>query len=106
MTLRCLLFGHRRSRSRATFDEKRQVWVSECKRCITPLERGEDGAWQPADPLPADVKLEPVDRRASMPPLGGAAETPLGSSPARDSTEGGAAALGQGREQPLELSAS
>ena len=106
MTLRCLLFGHRRSRSRATFDEKRQVWVSECKRCITPLERDPDGKWVPASPLATDTKLEPVERGDSAPPVGGFGEAPLDTPAAQDAAQGSGAAVAERSEQPLELSAS
>ena len=58
MTLRCLIFGHRRSRSRATFDDKHQHWISDCKRCHVLLLRGADGTWRPAPPQPE--KLEPI----------------------------------------------
>jgi hypothetical protein len=60
MTLRCLIFGHRRSRSRATFDDKHQYWLSECKRCHLLLVREAGGRWIPAPPQPE--KLEPIER--------------------------------------------
>ena len=60
MTLRCLIFGHRRSRSRATFDEKHQRWFSDCRRCHILLVREPDGAWHPA-PSPPE-RLEPISR--------------------------------------------
>ena len=103
MTLRCLLLGHRRSRSRATFDEKHQRWFSECKRCCVPLVREADGSWSPGPP-PAD-KLEPVapaaDAQDGAPPVdersdersgparGGLGESPFGAPGAADSTDGG-----------------
>ena len=52
MSLVCSLMGHRRSRSRATFDDKRQQWVSDCRRCATILVRESDGRWVPAPPTP------------------------------------------------------
>jgi hypothetical protein len=60
MTLRCLIFGHRRSRSRATFDEKHQHWLSDCRRCHIMLVRDADGKWRPAPPPPQT--LEPISR--------------------------------------------
>jgi hypothetical protein len=62
MTLRCLIFGHRRSRSRATFDEKHQHWLSDCRRCHILLVREPDGKWRPAPPPPE--MLEPISRGA------------------------------------------
>lgn len=68
MTLRCLIFGHRRSRSRATFDDKHQHWISDCKRCHVLLVREAEGVWKPAPPQPE--KLEPIERaeQAEEPP--------------------------------------
>jgi hypothetical protein len=60
MTLRCLIFGHRRSRSRATFDEKHHHWLSDCRRCHILLVREADGRWRPAPPPPKT--LEPISR--------------------------------------------
>lgn len=60
MSLVCSLMGHRRSRSRATFDDKRQQWVSDCRRCATILVRERDGRWVPAPPAPD--KLLPIER--------------------------------------------
>ena len=66
MTLRCNLLGHRRSASRATFDEKNERWLSECKRCHILLVRGPDGNWTPLPPQPD--RLEPLPREeAPMP---------------------------------------
>lgn len=59
MSLVCQFFGHRRSRSRATFDEKRQQWVSDCRRCATILARERDGRWVPVPPAPD--KLMPIE---------------------------------------------
>ena len=61
MTLRCVLSGHRRSRSRATFDEKRGQWISQCKRCHAMLVREADGTWQPLHVTAG--KLVPVKRQ-------------------------------------------
>lgn len=63
MSLVCRFIGHRRSRSRATFDEKRQQWVSDCRRCATILVRERGGGWIPAPPVPA--KLLPIERPPS-----------------------------------------
>lgn len=63
MSLVCRLMGHRRSRSRATFDDKRQQWVSDCRRCATILVRERDGRWVPAPPAPD--KLLPIERPPS-----------------------------------------
>src|SRR5437899_3159674 len=46
------MFDHKRSSSRATFDQVHQCWVSECKRCFKVLVRQEPGEWREA---PADV---------------------------------------------------
>lgn len=62
MSLVCRFLGHRRSRSRATFDDKRQQWVSDCRRCATILVRGGDGRWVPVPRAPD--KLTPVERPA------------------------------------------
>lgn len=67
MSLVCHFLGHRRSRSRATFDEKRQQWVSDCRRCATILAREEDGRWVPVPRAPG--KLMPIER-----PEGGEAD--------------------------------
>jgi hypothetical protein len=42
----CWIIGHRRSRSRAWFDESLGLWRSFCRRCGTPLTRGKDGKWR------------------------------------------------------------
>ena len=42
----CWILGHRRSRSRAYFDESLGLWRSFCRRCSTPLLRGKDGKWR------------------------------------------------------------
>jgi hypothetical protein len=62
MSLVCQFLGHRRSRSRATFDEKRQQWVSDCRRCATILARERDGRWIPVPRAPD--KLTPIERPA------------------------------------------
>jgi hypothetical protein len=71
MSLVCHLLGHRRSRSRATFDEKRQQWVSDCRRCATILIREDDGRWNPAPPapeklIPIEQPTEAVEQRGSQ----------------------------------------
>lgn len=50
MTVRCYILGHKRSRSRAWFDDKLRCWFSDCKRCRTLLRRQDDGAWQAEPP--------------------------------------------------------
>jgi hypothetical protein len=62
MSLVCQFLGHRRSRSRATFDEKRQQWISDCRRCATILAREPDGRWIPIPPVSG--KLVPIERPA------------------------------------------
>jgi len=52
MSLLCHLFSHKRSRSRATFDEINRCWVSECKRCYAVLVRERPGDWREAPPEP------------------------------------------------------
>lgn len=66
MTLRCNFLGHRRSASRATFDERNERWLSECKRCHILLVRDADGNWTPLPPQPS--KLEPLPREKSAAP--------------------------------------
>jgi hypothetical protein len=60
MTLRCHFFDHRRSASRATFDDKHQYWISDCKRCHILLMREADGKWRPLPRQPD--RLEPITR--------------------------------------------
>ncbi|GAA3897255.1 hypothetical protein GCM10022276_15320 [Sphingomonas limnosediminicola] len=60
MTLRCHLFGHVRSASRAAFDEKHQFWISDCKRCHILLVREQDGKWAPLPRQPD--RLDPIQR--------------------------------------------
>src|SRR4051812_1481767 len=50
MTLRCHFLGHRRSASRAGFDEKRGYWISNCKRCHILLRGDSDGKGKPLPP--------------------------------------------------------
>ena len=52
MSLLCRLFDHKRSSSRASFDEVNQCWVSECKRCLAILVREGPGDWREAGPEP------------------------------------------------------
>lgn len=66
MSLVCQFLGHRRSRSRATFDEKRQQWVSDCRRCATILARERDGRWVPVPPAPD--RLVPIEPPAVTEP--------------------------------------
>lgn len=105
MSLRCHFFGHRRSRSRATFDEKHQHWISECKRCCTPLVRQADGTWEPAPPAP-DGKLEPVEVDASANAAGRDREAPgVADGAAEDSADGGGPAALERSGQTVELAA-
>ena len=106
MTLRCLLFGHLRSRSRATFDEKHRRWLSECKRCHVLMVREPDGKWRE---IPSPIgKLVPIERESeeSAAPDGSPDEPPFVAAAATDSTERGAAALREHRQEAVELSAS
>jgi Prophage protein (DUF1660) len=48
MSLLCHLFGHKRSGSRAAFDDLHQCWVSDCKRCFTVLIREGPRNWNEA----------------------------------------------------------
>lgn len=105
MTLRCLLFGHLRSRSRATLDEKRGRWISECRRCRIPMERETDGTWHVAPPAPSG-KLVPVgvDDGGSAAPSGSAGETPLPASAATDPTDSSRSRTAKHPEKTVELS--
>jgi hypothetical protein len=42
----CWILGHRRSRSRAWFDDRLGLWRSYCRRCGTPLLREKEGKWR------------------------------------------------------------
>jgi len=46
MSLLCRLFDHKRSASRATFDDVDRRWISECKRCYAILVRDGPGEWR------------------------------------------------------------
>lgn len=69
--LLCRVRPHRRSGSKATYDEKHGRWFSECRRCHIMLMREPDGRWVPAPPPPA--KLVPIARPEQSEEL---AETP------------------------------
>ena len=103
MTLRCLFFGHLRSRSRATIDEKNGRWLSECKRCRAQLARHDDGKWLPI--AARSGRLVPVDPPAeeSASASGGASEAPFIASPAADSADGDGSSAAERREQAIEL---
>lgn len=104
MTLRCLLLGHRRSRSCASFDEKRGRWISECKRCHVLLVReGED--WREM-PCPT-VKLVPVERKtkASGPAGSSVGETPFVAAGAPNAADRDGFAAVEGSKQAVELTA-
>ena len=107
MTLRCLMFGHRRSRSRATFDEKHKHWMTECKRCHILLVRGPDGKWRPLPPQPTKlVPIEPEPAEESASASRGAGETPLSSAGAADAANGRLTASGKNIKQTVKLPAS
>jgi len=103
MTLRCLLFGHLRSRSRATIDEKNGRWLSECKRCHVQLARGKDGRWHPMAVPPG--KLVPVEPQSAelAAASGGASEAPLIASPAANPPDGDRSGAAQREKQAIEL---
>ena len=108
MTLRCLLFGHIRSRSRASLDEKRGLWVSECRRCRIPMLRNADGTWH-VTAAPTVGKLVPVEpgSQASAVASGSAGETPAVTDPAAaDSADGGDSTLAEDSQKPVEFSAT
>ena len=98
MTLRCILFGHLRSRSRASFDDKNNRWLSPCKRCRTLLVREAPGRWRPLppesqDPVPAEPDAaETTDPPGSDAPRGSAGETPSVTPDSKDAPERGCAA--------------
>jgi len=98
MTLRCILFGHLRSRSRASFDDKNNRWLSPCKRCRILLVREAPGRWRPLpqqspDHAPAAEEApEPIEPSGSGTALGSAGEAPLGTADAEDASERGRAA--------------
>ena len=102
MTLRCLFFGHIRSRSRATIDEKNGRWLSECKRCRAQLARHDDGKWLPVAAHSGRlVPVEPPGDSAAA--RGGASEAPLIASPAPDSADGDGSSAAERDEQAIEL---
>ena len=103
MTLRRLLFGHLRSRSRATIDEKNGRWLSECKRCHAQLARHDDGKWLPV--AATSGRLVPVKPRPeeSAAASGGANEAPLIASRAADSADGDGSRAAERHEHPIEL---
>ena len=105
MTLRCLMFGHVRSRSRATFDEKRQRWISECRRCRIPMIREEDGAWHEMEPPSAD-KLVPIEPEVSAASDAGAAEAPLSSTGTPDTPERRRPGASENKKKAGEFSAA
>ena len=107
MTLRCLLFGHRRSRSRATFDEKLGRWTSECKRCCIPMMREADGTWHATSPPPVG-KLLPIDCAAasSTAPGRSPGEPPFIAAGAANSTNGSGSVALEHSKETVELSAS
>lgn len=105
MTLTCLIFGHRRSRSWATFDEKHRHYLSACKRCCTPMIRGDDGTWRAVQP-PRAGKLVPVERSESASARRSDGETPVGPSATPDSPDRADPGTPEDGDQPVELSTS
>jgi hypothetical protein len=107
MTLRCLLFGHLRSRSRATLDEKHGRWISECKRCRVPMARESDGTWVVVPPA-LDGKLEPVEPKPKPSASSGGrpGEPPLTSADAKDSADRRCSAAAKGGQKSVDLAAS
>ena len=57
MTLRCHVLGHKRSRSRAFYDDRNACWLSDCKRCNTPLVREWYGEWHAGQPQQRPLPL-------------------------------------------------
>jgi len=99
------MFGHLRSRSRATFDEKRQRWISECRRCRIPMLREEDGTWHETE-APSAGKLVPIQAEPSAASGGSADEAPLGSTAAPDAAKRRRARAAEDDEKPVEFSAA
>lgn len=65
MSLRCHLLGHKRSRSKATFDEKHACWFSECRRCQTMLAKEWHGDWHVVPVPPRQLSPLPSASLAS-----------------------------------------
>lgn len=104
MTLRCLLLGHRRSRSCASYDEKHARWISECKRCHVMMVR-EGETWRELSAPPVG-KLIVVERRAEASAASGSAdETPFVAPRTADAADSGDAAAGERLKQTVELTA-
>lgn len=101
------MFGHVRSRSRATFDEKRQRWISECRRCRIPMRREQDGSWHEMEPPSAD-KLVPIDREPqdSAGSGGSASEAPLDAAAAPDTPKRSRSGASKNEEKAGEFSAA
>lgn len=104
MTLRCILLGHRRSRSCASYDEKHARWISECKRChVMMLREGDTWREFPAPPVGKLVAIERSQEKSAASGSGG--ETPFVAARAEDAADGGDAAAGERLEQTVELTA-
>ena len=103
MTLRCLVLGHRRSRSRASFDEKRDRWISECKRCHVLLVR-EGNEWRELPPPPDKLVPLPKTTESSGPASGGLGETPFVAPRAPNSSDRNGLPIVEGTKQAVELS--
>lgn len=107
MTLRCILFGHLRSRSRAAFDDKNNRWLSPCKRCRTLLVREAPGRWRPLlpqsrDAVPAEAEAaETIEPPGSGAALGSAGEAPFVAPDTEDATKRGRAAGAEYVKEPV-----
>ena len=107
MTLRCILFGHLRSRSRAAFDDKNNRWLSPCKRCRTLLVREAPGRWRPLPPqsqdaVPAEAEAaETIEPPGSDAALGSAGEAPFVAPASKDAPECGLAAGAEYVKEPV-----
>lgn len=107
MTLRCIIFGHLRSRSRATYDDKNKRWISPCKRCRILLVREGPGQWRPLPPPPRDRNpSEPSPTAKKQQPIlgpavGRANEAPVIPTGGRDAAERPPAAIVEDLKEPV-----
>lgn len=104
MTLRCILLGHLRSRSCASYDEKNARWISECKRCHVMMAR-EGATWRELSVPPVGKLVAVEGPQGSSAASGSADETPFVASRAADAANGGDAAAGEQTKQTVELTA-
>jgi hypothetical protein len=103
MTLRCLLLGHRRSRSRASFDDKHGRWISQCKRCNVLLVRENGGKWRRL-PAPSG-KLVPIERESSAASDRSPGEAPFVAAGASDAANGGGPPAAEHGKQAVKFTA-